>query len=228
MSGITAIAAHAAYLINPASADPETRRRSADALAAEMARCVALEIPQLVLHPGAPGGDGPDRGIKRVARAAGDILDRSGDGPTEVLLETTAGQGTGIGHTFEQLAEILDRIGPTNRVGVCLDTAHVFAAGYDLRQPADAASVLDRFDAVIGLDRLRLLHLNDSKTALGSRVDRHAHIGEGTIGLAGFAIFMTDPRLAGIPRIIETPKPKGSPDWDRINLDRLRGLVRRS
>ena len=142
-----------------------------------------------------------------------------------LLIETTAGQGTGIGHTFEEIAEILTAVGAPDRTGVCLDTCHVFAAAYDIRTREAYEQTMTHFDRTIGLDRLFVLHLNDAKTAFDARVDRHAHIGEGAIGEDAFAFFMRDPRLARCPKIIETPKMRGKQDMDRVNLDRLRALA---
>ncbi|MFH1985365.1 MAG: deoxyribonuclease IV [Pseudomonadota bacterium] len=225
-TGITRILSHTAYLINLASPDDALHRRSVDALAAELARCAALGIGEVVMHPGAHTGSGADAGLRRVISGIDAALDRQPDAAVRLLVETTAGQGTGIGHTFEQLAAIIDGVSQKQRLGVCLDTCHVFAAGYDIRDAEAVAIVLDIFDALIGLERLHALHINDAKREAGSRVDRHAHIGEGCIGLAGFKALMNDSRLAGIPKVLETPKEGGGRDWDRINFDRLRRLVR--
>jgi len=145
-----------------------------------------------------------------------------------ILLESTAGQGTSIGWRFEQLRGILDRVEAPDRVGVCLDTCHLFAAGYDFRTPDAYAAMMDEMDRVIGLARVRCIHMNDSKRELGSRVDRHEHIGKGKIGKSGFANFINDPRFAGVPMILETPKGTDGRgmDLDKVNLKRLRALIR--
>ena len=229
-AGVQALVSHAAYLINLATPDRTVRERSIAALRGEMERSAALGAEWVVVHPGAHKGAGEAEGNRLVAEAVGHVLT---DSPTDsqqaprLLLETTAGQGTGVGHTFEQLAEMLDRLGWPNRAGICLDTSHVFAAGYDIRTEVGYTETMEALDRTVGVDRLGVLHLNDSKTALGSRVDRHAHIGRGEIGEAAFRRIMNDPRLARVPKIIETPKGKGKdePDWDRMNLDLLRGMV---
>lgn len=225
-AGVRALVSHAAYLINLATPEQTVREKSIAALRGEMERSAALGAEWVVVHPGAHKGAGAAEGNRLVAEAVQEILADSQRGP-RLLLETTAGQGTGVGHTFEQLAEMLDYLGWPERAGICLDTSHVFAAGYDIRSEAGYAETMARLDQIIGLDRLGVLHLNDSKTELGSRVDRHAHIGRGEIGKAAFRRIMNDPRLAHVPKIIETPKGDGKedPDWDRVNLELLRGMV---
>ena len=220
-------ASHTAYLINLAAADAQSRRRSREALRCELERSALLGLDAVVLHPGNHMGAGPEEGIRRIQEGINQVLGKVKNSGCRLLLETTAGQGTGIGHTFEQLAKIREGIEAPQRVGFCLDTAHVFAAGHDLRD----ATVLDRtltlFDAVLGLETLNLIHLNDSLKPLGSRVDRHASIGAGHIGAAAFGLIMRDPRLAAIPKIIETPKEDAAGrDLDRANLDLLRSFVR--
>ncbi|MFP4388064.1 MAG: deoxyribonuclease IV [Desulfococcaceae bacterium] len=229
-AGVRALVSHAAYLINLATPESAARKRSISALIGEMKRSAALGAEWVVVHPGAHKGAGEAEGIRLVAEAVGHVL---ADSPTDsqqaprLLLETTAGQGTGVGHAFEQLGEMLNLLGWPDQVGVCLDTSHVFAAGYDIRTEAGYAETMESLDRTVGLDRLGVLHLNDSKTKLGSKVDRHAHIGRGEIGEAAFRRIMNDPRLAHVPKIIETPKGEGKddPDWDRVNLGLLRGMV---
>ncbi len=221
-TGITEIASHTSYLINIAGADADKTAMSVEALYQELIRCTRLGIPYLVLHPGAHLGDGETAGIQRIADNLNAIFDRLPESPTRVLLETTAGQGSALGHTFEQVAAMGDKITDPDRVGFCLDTSHVFAAGYNLADPDGYESTIGGFDAIVGLSRLHLLHVNDSKKPLGSRVDRHEHIGEGHIGPAAFARLVTDPRLSRIAKIIETPKDKNGKDADPINLTRLR------
>jgi deoxyribonuclease-4 len=219
------VAAHTSYLINLAVAESETAEKSREALALEIERSQRLGLSFVVLHPGAHKGLGEAEGIRSVSGAINSVLgDMKGQGPM-LLLETTAGQGTCLGHRFEQLAEILDRVRRPEQMGVCLDTSHIFAAGYDIRSAGAYRETMARFDDIIGLGRLKLLHLNDSKKALGTRVDRHAHIGRGCIGPDAFGMIMNDARLAGIPKILETPKEKGGKDWDAVNLKVLRGLV---
>ena len=216
------VAAHTAYLINLAAADSGKRRQSREALNREMARSSMLGIDGVVLHPGNHMGDGPAKGIQRIQEGIDRVLAAVPEAPCSLLLETTAGQGTSIGRTFEELAEIRAGIESPERVGFCLDTAHVFAAGYDLRDDAAVEHTLAVFDRILGLDRLQLIHLNDSLKPPGSRVDRHAAIGRGEIGTAAFRRIMGEPRLEAVPKIIETPKTDAAGrDMDRINLDLL-------
>ena len=224
------VVAHDSYLINLASADEALWRRSCNALAEEFDRCQRLGIDYLVTHPGAHKGAGERFGIERIVAA----LDRLGGeqpaGPTRLLLETTAGQGTSLGHRFEQIAEMIGRAPRPERLGVCLDTCHVFAAGYDLRSAAQVAATLDEFNRVVGLGRLCAIHLNDSKRELGSRVDRHEHVGLGRIGSRGLAAVVRQRRLAHLPMILETPKgvqEQTGREWDAVNLAKLRGFLRR-
>ncbi len=223
-AGISLIASHTSYLINLAAVEKKKHTQSIEALHHEMTRCSRLSIPYVVIHPGAHMGRGDADGIDKIADSINRVFERLPD-PPRLLLETTAGQGTGLGHTFEQLAQIMDRIDRKDRIGVCLDTCHIFAAGYDIRTRASYRKTISTFDAVIGLDRLYLIHLNDSKRDLGSRVDRHTHIGKGAIGEDGFGFIMRDSRLHRIPKIIETEKEADGKDWDRINLACLRRLA---
>ena len=223
-TGIADPVAHDSYLINLASPDPALWEKSRLAFREELDRCDALGVPFLVTHPGAHTGSGVEVGIVRVAEAINRVHDEWPGGATMVLLETTAGQGTCLGGTFAELAAIIERIEDKARVGVCLDTCHVFAAGYDLRSGEGYAATMAVLDAVVGLDRLKAIHLNDSRGTLGSHKDRHAHIGEGELGLDAFRHVVNDPRLAGLPGILETDKgPDG--EEDRRNLATLRGLV---
>ncbi len=223
-SGISQIAAHTSYLINIAS--PETRKyeKSTQALQQEVLRAAALGIPHVVLHPGAHMNSGPMEGISRIADCINDLYGRLPEVAARVLLETTAGQGSSLGHTFEQLAWIMEMIHRKDRIGVCLDTCHIFAAGYDIRSKSAYRATISEFDQTIGLQRLELIHLNDSKKALGSRVDRHEHIGRGSIGPDAFRRIMNDERLRFIPKIIETPKKAQGIDWDLKNLGLLRSF----
>ncbi len=223
-TGIRHVAAHTSYLINIAGNDPEKTTMSADALKNELIRCDQLDIPLLVLHPGSHLGDGEALGIQRIADAVNKIFDAVPRVKTRLLLETTAGQGSNLGYTFEQIAAMIEKIDDQNRIGVCLDTCHIFAAGYDLTTKAAYRKTMDSFESVIGLSRLYLIHVNDAKKRCGSRVDRHEHIGDGEIGLDGFACLVNDPKLAAIPKILETPKKKDGKDADAVNLKRLRTL----
>jgi deoxyribonuclease-4 len=224
-TGIRLLASHASYLINLASPDGVKHNRSCKALCRELVRAAALSIPFVILHPGAHMGKGERRGMARIAESLRRVFDSIPDVQARLLIETTAGQGSSLGHRFEQIAQILDAAQVEGRVGACLDTCHIFAAGYDIRTQAGVAGTLSEFDRIVGLERLFFIHLNDSKRELGAKVDRHEHIGRGKIGKAAFRAIMTDPRLASIPKIIETPKKEDGKDWDRVNLDLLRSFV---
>lgn len=227
-TGLAPVLAHASYLLNLASPDTAIRRKSVHAMVDELERCEALGVSALIFHPGAHLGSGIESGIKRVAGSLNQVHQRCPGYRTMILLETTAGQGTAVGHRFEQLAAIIDHVSASDRLGVCLDTCHLFAAGYDFRKPEDYAAMVDELDGVIGLSNVKCVHLNDSKRPLGSRVDRHEHIGKGKIGKRGFAHLVNDQRFAHVPMIIETPKGKNGrgTDLDKVNLKRLRGLIR--
>jgi deoxyribonuclease-4 len=222
--GIGFTNAHDSYLINLATADPVLRERSLDAFRNELRRADRLGLDALVTHPGNATDGDPARGLAQNAALIEQALEEV-PGSTMVLLETTAGAGRVLGSTFEELAEMIDRVSPLqrHRVGVCVDTCHVFAAGYDLRDDYDG--VLARFGDTIGLDRLRLLHLNDSQTPFGSKKDRHAGIGEGSLGDEPFRRIMTDERLAALPKVLETPKGDDGVTADLANLARLRGFL---
>jgi deoxyribonuclease-4 len=219
---VTRVSAHGSYLINLASPDEILRARSMDSFLSELRRCEALGLDYLVSHPGNFMDDRAS-GIARNAESIGAALEAV-PGKTRVLMETTAGSGTSIGSSFEEMA-LLIRLVPAKyrrRVGVCIDTAHIFAAGYDITSDYDG--VMQHFDDVIGLGRLKMMHLNDSKAPLGSRRDRHELIGEGAIGETAFRRIMNDPRLARVAKVIETPKLE--PDiTDRRMLERLRSYI---
>lgn len=226
-TGITRVFSHCAYLINIAGNNAEKTTLSVQALYHEILRCGHLQIPYVVLHPGSHMGDGEEAGINRVAGNLDSIMDRFEHPPdTMILLETTAGQGSSIGHTFDQLAAIRESARHKDRIGFCLDTCHVFAAGYDLSTDSGYLRTMEAFEAAIGLSHLRLIHLNDAKKTCGSRVDRHEHIGEGHIGESGFGRIVNDPRLSNIPMIIETPKEKDGGNADPANLARLHALYK--
>jgi deoxyribonuclease-4 len=223
-TGLTRLVVHDSYLINLASPKPEILEKSIPAFADELDRCDILGIPHLVTHPGAHTGSGVDAGIARFAQSLNEIFASMPDSKTITLLETTAGQGTTLGRTFEELAAIIDLVDDKSRVGVCMDTCHIFAAGYDFRTPELYDAMMNHFDKVVGIDRLKVLHLNDSRNPLGSFKDRHHHIGEGDIGHEGFRPFMNDLRLAGIPGILETEKDD-SGENDRRNIATLNSLI---
>lgn len=219
--GIRTAASHDSYLINLATPADALYERSYRSFRNELRRCTSLGIEYMVTHPGNTTDGDTDRGIARNAEAIERALEEVG-GKTVVLLETTAGSGTVLGASFEELAALRDRIRAPlrRRVAICLDTCHVWAAGYDLR--GDYDGVIQQFDDVLGLDLLRLFHLNDSEAPKGARRDRHAHIGEGTLGDGPFRRLMTDPRFAEVPKILETPKGDDAVANDRRNLKRLR------
>ncbi len=222
-TGIQPVLAHDSYLINIASPDSNLRQRSLGALHEEMERAERLGVPYLVLHPGAHRGAGEEAGLRRIAENINLLHTRTPSFKLMLLLETTAGQNTVLGYRFEQLREILGRIEQNNRVGICLDTAHIFAAGYDLRRRRAFDATLEDFEKVLGLHKLKAVHVNDSKKPLGSRVDRHEHIGKGFLGIEAFRLLVNEPRLSQLPMILETPKEPGA---DAENLRVLRGLVR--
>ena len=225
-AGIDPVVAHDSYLINLCSPDDVLYRKSIDAVVEELERCDRLGVDWLVVHPGGHMGQGEDFGVRRMAAAIDEVHGRRlAVGGTQIVVETMAGQGTVIGHRFEQITAILARVKRAERLGVCLDTCHVFAAGYDLRAPKSYAETMRRFDGEIGLSRLRVVHVNDSKKDLGCRVDRHEHIGKGFLGLAAFRLLMNDPRLESLPLLLETPKDEKTYAEDVMNLHTLIGLV---
>jgi deoxyribonuclease IV len=226
-TGVRQLLAHDSYLINLASPDQFLYRRSLEAFIVELERAERLGLRYLVTHPGAHIGAGEEAGIERVAAALDEVHRRCSGFRVQILLETTAGQGSCLGHRFEHLAVILDRLAQPQRVGVCLDTCHVFAAGYPLAPEADYRATFRAFDRVIGLERLKAFHLNDSLRPLGSRVDRHAHIGRGCLGLEPFRLLVNDRRFRDRPMILETPKEEGGKqNMDAVNLRALRKLLR--
>ena len=224
-SGVKSICSHTSYLINLASPEPSKYERSVKALEHELVRSTQLSIPYVIMHPGAHMGTGEDSGLRRIAQGINTIFDRTPNITCRLLLETTAGQGSNLGYTFEQLAQISDMVEAKENIGFCLDTCHVFAAGYDLRTKTAYQETMQAFDRVTGLDRLCVIHLNDAKKGLGSRIDRHEHIGKGAIGIDAFSFILNDPQLKGLPKILETPKKEGPIDYDRMNLNRLRSLI---
>ncbi len=225
-SGMSHPLAHSSYLINLGSPDKTLWKKSLDALIVEMQRIDQLQIPFLVVHPGAFCGGTEKRGITSIARALNEMDRQTRDSTAGILLETTAGQGTSIGWRFEHLAELLNRVKTSSRYGVCFDTCHVFAAGYPLSSKKEYLATMREFDRVVGLRQIKAFHVNDSKKALGSRVDRHEHIGKGLIGLEAFRMLVNDKRFRNVPKYLETPKdhPPGK-NWDKVNLRQLRRLA---
>ena len=224
-TGISPVVAHDSYLINLGSNDKALLQKSREAFLVEMQRCELLEIPCLVTHPGSHTGAGEEAGLKTIADSLSWLHHKLPEAKVMICLETTAGQGTNLGYRFEQIAEIIETTNSPERLGVCLDTCHIFAAGYDIRTERAYKKTMREFDSVIGLKRLKVIHFNDSRKELGSRVDRHEHIGKGFIGVEPFGFFINDRRLAKIPKILETPKGDDGSADDR-NLTILRKLVK--
>ncbi|MFZ5918621.1 MAG: deoxyribonuclease IV [Chloroflexota bacterium] len=226
-AAIAPVVAHTAYLINLASSDRVVAQRSLEALVIEMQRCETLSIPYLVLHPGSHTGAGEEAGLRRIAEALDGAYERLPEARVSVLLETTAGQGTSLGHRFEHLARIIQLAAVGEFLGVCFDTCHALAAGYDIRTPQGYAATFVQFERSIGLERLRVFHINDSRGELGSRVDRHAHIGRGHVGLEGLGLLVNDPRFREHPMLLETPKSADMHE-DVENLATLYSLLANS
>lgn len=224
-SGLNAVVCHACYLLNLGTEDEVVWQKSVDALRIELERCEQLKIPYLVLHPGSSVGGGVEAGIKRVITALDMVHERLPGCQARVALEITAGQGSTLGSTFEEIAAIRNGCRQPERLVVCFDTCHALAAGYEFRTPESYEQMIQDFDRVIGLDVLKVCHFNDSETDLGSRVDRHAHIGEGRIGLEPFGFFLNDPRLKDVYFLLETPKDD-DPGDDIRNLAKLRSLLK--
>jgi deoxyribonuclease-4 len=218
------IFAHANYLINLAATNGQFHANSIRSLSEELVRADQLELPFLVLHPGAHLGAGEEAGLEKVIKSIDRVFSGLPKIRTRIALETTAGQGSCLGNQFEHLAYIISSVREPKRLCICLDTAHVFAGGYDIGNEASVRKTFREFDRVIGLHHLAAIHLNDSKTACGSRVDRHEHIGKGKIGLPAFRFIMRDRRLRHIPKVLETPKGKELRE-DVVNLKTLRALA---
>ena len=234
-TGIRPVIAHNSYLINIAAALKSLRKQSIASLGEELDRAESLGLDGLVMHPGSYTTGTERDGLRLIADALTRVLEERPSGRTRILLEHTAGQGTNLGHRFEHLAEIIDRVGDTSRVGVCIDTCHLLAAGYDICTPAGYRQTFDEFNRVVGIDRIQAFHLNDSKKPCGSRVDRHEHIGKGCLGLDPFRWLVNDPRFTDLPMLLETPKLE-TPEsrrrsdcdpWDAKNLRTLRRLIAR-
>jgi deoxyribonuclease-4 len=220
-TGIDVIVSHDGYLINLCAPDPALREKSIEGLKGEMRRCAAYGIRWTVSHIGAHMGQGEDEGLARAAEGLLLVLKET-PGEVTLLMETTAGQGSSLNYKFEHLAKLLDLCGAPERLGVCLDTAHVFAAGYEIRTPEGYEATMAEFGRLVGFDRLKAIHCNDSKKAFGSRVDRHEHIGEGFIGKDAFRLLVNDSRFESIPILLETPEAE---KMHMVNLATLRGFA---
>lgn len=222
---ISPVVAHDSYLINLASPDPELHRKSMEAFFHEMERCEKLRIPYLVFHPGAHTGSGEKTGLKKIVQSINLLLKRAKGFKVLLLLETTAGQGTSLGYKFEHLAEIIKMVRQKKSIGICLDTCHIFAAGYDITTRKGYKKTFESFNKLIGIEKLKVIHINDSKKELGSRIDRHEHIGKGYLGLEPFRFLVNDKRFTSIPKILETPKGSDLKE-DVGNLRVLKGLIK--
>ena len=222
---ITPVMAHDSYLINLCAMNPDTLERSRTAFIDELTRCEQFGIQLLNFHPGAHGGAGEEEGIKRVVESLNIAHERTEEFKVLSVVETSAGQGTAVGYKFEQLEKIINGVDKPDRMAVCVDTCHIFAAGYDIRTEEKYEATFEEFDNIIGLQRLVAFHYNDSKKEFGSHRDRHEHIGKGMIGVAGFSLLMNDARFVNIPKILETPKSKDLHE-DVENLKALKELIK--
>lgn len=223
-SGLHEVISHDIYLINLASPPGETRDKSLAAFRDELETCARLGIAKVVMHPGSHLADPPQTGLARVIEAFDQLFFEVPQFEGRVLIETTAGQGSNLGRTFEELGAIISGSRYPDKFGVCFDTCHTFAAGYNTATEEGYRDTMEQFDRILGIDRLHCFHLNDSKKGLGSRVDRHEHIGQGTLGLNPFRFILNDSRFKTIPKILETPKGDND-EMDAVNLALLRGLV---
>lgn len=226
--GIGPVFAHDCYLINLGATNPVTLRRSIEGMVDELQRAGALGLPFVVAHPGAHMGAGEDAGLRRIAGSLKEVFRQTHGSPVKIALETTAGQGSNLGYRFEHLAELIMRVGP-ERLAVCVDTCHLLAAGYDIRTPKTFERVARDFGRIIGWKYLVAVHLNDSKTPLGSRVDRHEHIGKGHVGREAFRLVLNHPHLSRVPGVLETPKGdfEDESPLDKANLRLLRSLLKK-
>jgi len=221
-TGIQIIASHTSYLINLASEEPEIRKKSIQALKAEMIRSCQLELSYVVIHPGAHKGAGVNQGLNRIAESLNTIFDQLTTNIPLLLLETTAGQGSSLGSCFGHLSTIMEKVTRSEKLGICMDTSHIFAAGYDIRTDESYNHTMKAFNSTIGFQHLHLFHLNDSKKDIGSGIDRHEHIGGGFIGTGAFRRIMNDSKFKNVPKIIETPKEN---NMDQVNLNLLKMMV---
>ncbi len=222
-TGVRCVAAHTSYLINCASPKRDTYEKSLSGLADELKRAEFLNIPYLVLHPGAHTGAGEYAGIKNIVKCVDKVFSEVKPQKSMIALEITAGQGTSIGSKFEHMADIMALSSYGDKLVVCFDTCHAFAAGYDLKSKGGYEKTFSDFGSIVGIDKLKLFHINDSKRELSSKIDRHEHIGKGHIGKDGFRLLMKDDRFSGIPMILETPKGEDLAE-DIENLSLLRKL----
>jgi deoxyribonuclease-4 len=223
-TGVQKPCAHDSYLINLGSPKDDVRQKSIDAFVIELERAEKLGLLGVVMHPGSHLDSSEDEGLQKIVDGLDIALEQTDGQVVEVWLENTAGQGTNLGHRFEHLAYIIDNVQDSSRLGVCIDSCHTFAAGYAITNPSEYKETMAEFDSVVGIDRIRAFHLNDSKKEFGSRVDRHEHIGQGHLGLEPFRHILNDPRFADLPMYMETPKGKGDDEFDQMNLKTLRGL----
>jgi deoxyribonuclease IV len=223
-ANVRPVIAHAAYLINLCAANPAIRQKSREGFLDELRRCEMFGIKALVVHPGAHVGAGEDEGIKCIAESLNVMHEQTKGFRTLSTLETTAGQGTTLGYRFEQLRRMIDLVGDKDRIAVCIDTCHLFAAGYPVHTKEGWDATIKEFDQIIGLNRLVAVHVNDSMKQFGSKLDRHEHIGKGMMGLDGFRAMMNDSRLANVPKILETDKSEDLHE-DVENMEVLRGLM---
>lgn len=223
-TGIRPVVCHASYLINIGAPDEAIWHKSVEALVVELERCELLKIPYLVLHPGSHVEAGVEYGISRVVKALDLVHKELAEYKVKIALEITAGQGSTLGSDFSEIGQMIESTQASDRLAVCFDTCHALAAGYEFRDVASYQKMIDDFDSLIGLDRLTVIHVNDSVQDVGSHVDRHAHIGEGCIGLEPFGYFLNDSRFQKVPFLLETPKDD-DPGDDERNLAKLRGLI---
>jgi len=224
--GVTVATSHSSYLINLASPKEDLNEKSFLAIKEEMERCEMLKIPNLVFHPGSHVGEGEEVGMDSIAKNVVRLFEELPESDNvNLLFETTAGQGTNLGYTFEQIGYLIEKSGSHDRLGVCVDTCHIFAAGYPLSDPKEYKKTMKQFDEHVGIDRLKIIHMNDSKKEFGSKRDRHEHIGKGFIGLEAFRNIVNDKKLKKVPMILETPKGDELTE-DIENLKLLRSLVK--
>lgn len=225
-TGIKSVVSHDSYLINLASPDAAMRSKSVEAFVDEMERAALLKLDGIVFHPGSHMGSGEEKGISALVQSLAEAVDKAPGARVPLLIEATAGQGNGLGYRFEHLRDMLEGLDKKKIpfAGVCLDTCHVFGAGYDLRDKAGYDRTLAAFDGIVGLGRLKCIHFNDSKIPFGSRKDRHENIGKGEIGKEAFKLFLLDKRLENVPKILETP---GGDEWYERDLKLLKGMVKK-
>jgi deoxyribonuclease-4 len=217
-SGIAPVVSHSSYLINLAGPKPDFHKKSIEAMIDEVERAEKLKLPDVVLHPGSPLDETPEYGMNKIVNSLNTVIDKTPNAKARIALELTAGQGAHLGFRFEQIAEMIDRVENKKRVSCCLDTCHIFAAGYDIRTRVTYDATMREFGKVIGFKYLKVVHLNDCKGELGSRKDRHTHIGDGNIGTDAFKFIMQDTRLDKIPKLLETPKGDDDYTMDKRNL----------